>query len=171
MKKVILTLAAIVSLASCEKAPTTTEIAEQAVVESLLDPQSWEGISTEITDSLTQYDVMDELLGGYNEIAMKYINQAKEALEMGNLMSSPRNIRKYLNEAEAASKVSQKIIDENINPLKEKMEALKGTENDTLVKVLVKVNGYATSRDGQRRIGTFEVEMSPNNEVLSTKSI
>ena len=171
MKKVILTLTAILSLVACEKAPTTTELAEQAVVESLLDPQSWEGISSEISDSLTQSDVDSIKLKDVLSIVHKYQDKAEDALEMCDLMVSTRNKQKYINEAKANLKVVENLMKEKVTPMNKAYKELRGSENDTLVKVVVKVNGYATSRDGQRRIGTFEVEMSPNNDILSTKSI
>jgi len=171
MKKVILTIATILSIVACEKVPTTTEIAEQAVLETLLDPTSWEPLKSEITDSITSSDIDSIFIMEGTQLAMKYLDESEENLNMCNMMVTTHNKQKYLDKAQVSTKTAQMIMTDKVAPIKKRYLELRGTENDTLVKVIVHVNGYATSRDGQRRIGTFEVEMSPTNEVLKTSSL
>lgn len=171
MKKTIFALATLVSLVACNTTPTTTELAEQAVVESLLDPKSWEGISSEITDSLTVSDLDSIKIIEIQEIISKYHDEARDHLETSQMMVTLTNKKRYLDKAQASLNTSKMLTEEKLRPVAEKYHEIKGTEQDTLVKVVVTVNGYATSRDGEKRIGTFKVEMSPNNEILSTKSV
>lgn len=171
MKKTIFALATLASLVACNTTPTTTELAEQAVVESLLDPKSWEGISSEITDSLTVSDLDSIKIIAVQDLISKYHAEAREHLETSHMMVTLTNKKRYIDKAQASLNTSKMLMDEKLKPMEEAYNKLKGTEQDTLVKVLVTVNGYATSRDGEKRIGTFKVEMSPNNEILSTKSV
>lgn len=154
MKNLILPLTlSIVSLASCTT--PIEEMTNDAITEvksQLLDPKSFELISTKV-DTIRytwtlqkEFDVLDEVHQLWMDQSNKELKDAEWNLAFRRSAATELKYAQiYLDSARVKSA--------KMNLLIEQMEALTDTPNDSIIGYTVNVRYYATNRGGEKQMG------------------
>jgi len=170
MKNIIIAIASVFTLFSCSPTPPTNEeIAEQAVVEGLLDPNSWELISSEIIDTMTVSDDLTIKSSASVKLSKQLLIEAQSKFKIAKLAYGTDLEREYFEEGKRIANNGKYWLD-NSQILLDSAKSIQGTPQDTILYVRYQVKGYATSRDGQKRIGEWNVRMK-NNQVIETQQL
>jgi len=169
MKNLIIAIVSVLTLLSCSPTPPTNEeIAEESVVKDLLDPNSWELISSEMMDTVRVSDMYILISQEKKNVAFSKLETMKHYTELAELSSGTRLVHHYVDKAKSVgaegmeySKMAQSYLDSSSMVL--------NTPQDTILCITYKVKGYATSRDGQKRIGSWLVNMRDNVVINKAK--
>jgi len=154
----------ILSFYSCSTEPTNEKIAEQAVVENLLDPTSWKLISSEMGDTFT---LSDNVLSKYDkclDIAQENTEKAQRLLDLGHAMSYSANKMKYYQEAQVYAETAQEFVSK-AEAYKLEADSIKNTPTDTILYVVYNIRGSANGRLGNRIINDFEVHIKDGSVI------
>lgn len=154
MKNSILTLTfSVVALASCSNPiEEMTDNAISKIKSGLLDPKSFELISTEV-DTIRytwklekQMEPLHKMSEMWLDEALKMTKEAQWERTFGRSSDLElRFAREYLD--------SSKVIDKQINKIMSHYETIQGTPNDSIIGYSVDVRYYATNRGGNKTMG------------------
>lgn len=161
MKHIILTLTAIITLASCQsEKDKVVDFARN----QMKDPKSFELVKAEIRDTIHLSDVYKMAVLQLGDEAVGYYDQALKSYQTAKLFVSSSYINDYVSEGNEYRKYGELLIKrkDSIEVLVKKVE---GTDKDTIVCVDWGVRCYANNSYGQRGMGQYIVHLYPNGTM------
>lgn len=162
MKKIILPLTILVSLASCQ---TQEDKVVEYAKSQMKDPKSFKLVKVEENkDTVRLSLVYLNAVLSLKEESVDYNKQALESYENAMMFSTPYYVMKYKNEGDEYTKTSTELWN-RADSLYSVADKLEGTPKDTIVCIDWYVSGYANNSFGQRVLGKYTIHTYPNGKM------